>query len=98
MTMTMQRRGFLKVAGATTPDAAVSIEVSNTPLPSTSFRERTDEIVWASPTEYSSDVTDNGTTCTYPIDISYRFVRVVYTYTSGTGGTVTVDFHAQGPE
>lgn len=30
----------------------------------------------------------------YPVTkVGYRWLRVVYTYTSGTGGTITVNFH-----
>lgn len=51
---------------------------------------------WADIANATSAITTNGVTSISVADLAFRWVRVVFTYTSGTGGTVTARAQAKG--
>lgn len=80
------------VAGATTPEVALKVQVSN---------DKVDEpgrvANWVDLASASVSFTDNGTDDIVSTALVYRWMRLVYTRTSGTGGTVTARLHLAGP-
>jgi len=51
---------------------------------------------WVDVTNATVNVSGNGTVLLAPFAISYQYVRVVFTRSAGTGGTLTAAFSAGG--
>lgn len=83
------------ISGATTPNGTVKYQVSNdeplselTPFTPTNWYDLTNASV--------SFTGTNGVKGTANIAISHHWLKAVYTYASGSGGTLTVSFHGNG--
>lgn len=88
------------IAGATALSAAVTIEGSNDVSDGSSGWTPTNWAPLKDITGTDISITasvENGSKSSVPADICVLWVRVKFTYTSGTGGTVTVKVHLQGP-
>lgn len=83
------------IEGATTPNGTVKYQVSNDkPLSDLAPFTPTN---WFDLTNASVSFTgSNGVKGTANIAISHHWLKAVYTYASGSGGTLTVSFHGNG--
>ena len=83
------------ISGASSPNGTVKFQVSNDKPPS--------DLVPFTPTNWF-DLTNasvsfagsNGVKGTASLGLSHHWLKAVYTYASGTGGTLTVAFHGNG--
>lgn len=84
----------VNVVGATGPDGTVKVQASNDV--STGFPASTREpSVWVD-TGATVTVNANGTFLIAPFNLSYQFIRLVYTRVASTGGVLTATFDAIG--
>lgn len=82
------------VTGATSPVGTVKIQASNDPCPP-GFEPQFTPTNWVDVASASVAVSDNGTVQIGVTTIAHRFVRVQYTRTSGSGGTITANIFAR---
>lgn len=94
------------LAGATTPVATLKLQGSNDSLDDpngNAIRTGVEGIplgsgmVWTDIAGSSVSVSANGNWVWNAADVGYEWVRVVYTYSSGTGGTLTGRIKCKGP-
>jgi hypothetical protein len=95
------------LAGATTPVATLKLQGSNDSLEDPNgnvIRSGVEGIplastmVWTDVAGSSVAVAANGNWVWNASDVGYEWVRVVYTYSSGSGGTLTGRIKCKGPE
>lgn len=84
------------VAGATTPEGTGKLQGSNDPPTGGTFDSRFTPTNWADVPDSSVNINANGSFATRSVEVCHRFIRPVFTYVGGSGGTVTAYLHAEG--
>jgi len=83
------------VAGATTPSSTGKIQVSDD-APGDGTERGFVPTNWSDLPLATIPIAANGVFLTPVVNVCARWARLVYTYASGTAGTVVANLHAQG--
>ncbi len=86
------------LASATTPDCVLKFQGSNdAPENGNNYAPSVAVSNWADIPNGSVAFSANGSQTVRLSNISYRWLRAAWVYTSGTGGTISVRFTGSGP-
>jgi hypothetical protein len=84
------------IAGGTSIVGTLQIQGSNDPCAFGNNAKQFTPVNWTNLLATAIAISGNGAFIIPKMDVSYRWLQVVYTYTSGTGGTITVNFNGLG--
>lgn len=84
------------VAGGSSIVGTLQMQGSNDPCPYQNNAAQFTPTNWTNLLASAVAISGNGTYIIPKMDVSYRWLQVVYTYTSGSGGTITINFNGIG--